>query len=72
MNTAKREAIWFLVLFAIPALGLVVFGLVQPSPIPITQRVCTLEDSCAYGYCFVVPGFIYVAFRGIPLLLSQK
>ena len=71
MRTRTREAAWFFVFFALPCLGLVIHDMVR-SPIPFPQRLCTLEDTCAFYSCLILPGFVYALARGAILLGSAS
>jgi len=61
----KREAKWLFVAFIAPMVLLIGDGLVfTKSRLPLWRRVLTLEDTCAYGSCLIIPAliFIYVLF----------
>ena len=62
--TLRRELKWFGLYFGLPFVALVGFDLLsRPSPIPLWRRLLSLEDTCTYGICFVLPGLFYAAKR---------
>jgi hypothetical protein len=57
----KRESGWFLVGFVLPVVLLIGSELAfSKSPLPFWRRILTLEDTCAYWSCFIIPAFIFV------------
>jgi len=73
MSKLKREVLYFTALFVAPCLALIVLGAtLTQSPLPLGTRLCTLEDTCAYGYCFFLPGFLYVGSRVLVFVLSSR
>lgn len=66
-NWVKRESKWLMVAFIIQMALLIGAELLfTRSPLPLWRRVLTLEDTCAYDSCFIIPAliFIYVLFVG--------
>lgn len=56
--------------FGLPALFFIGLEIaLSNSPLPAWHRLCTLEDTCAYGFCFAVPVMSYVVIR---LLAATK
>ncbi len=71
MSTLKRELLCFAVCFVFPCLALLAISIaVTPSPLSLGKRLCTLEDTCAYGSCFFIPGFIYLGSRAVVFIRS--
>jgi hypothetical protein len=64
VRTAKRELLYFLMLFGVPCVALISLGMATSS-LPFPERLCTLEDTCAYGSCFILPGLLWGGSRGI-------
>ena len=61
MRVLKRELIYFAAVFVVPCLALILLGaILTPSAIRLSQRLVCLEDTCAHGMCFLLPGFVYV------------
>ena len=57
-----RELGWFAAGFVLPFAVLIAIDvLTRPSPLPLGRRLLTLEDTCAYGICFVIPAVVYLA-----------
>jgi hypothetical protein len=72
MSQLKREVLYFTVLFVVPCLVLITLDVsLTQSALTLRQRLCTLEDTCAYGYCFFLPGFLYAGSRALVFLLSS-
>ena len=56
-----RELRWFLGFFILPMAMLIGIDLVfSHSPLPLFKRLITLEDTCSYGVCFIVPAILYL------------
>ncbi len=56
----KRELGWFAAGFVAPfAVLLLVEVVARPSPLPLWWRLLTFEDTCAYGYCLLLPAVVY-------------
>lgn len=57
-----RELRWFLGFFVLPMALLIGIDLAfSSSPLPFFKRLMTLEDTCSYGICFIVPAILYLA-----------
>jgi len=57
-----RELRWFGLAFVLPFVAIVGLELaLSRSPLPLWRRLTTLEDTCAYGACVLIPGLVYVA-----------
>ena len=64
-----RELRWFLGLFVLPMVILIGIDLAfSHSPLPFFKRLMTLEDTCSYGICFIVPAILYLASLVIRIL----
>jgi len=58
----SRELRWFVGLFVLPMVILISIDLAfSHSPLPLWRRVTSLEDTCSYGICFIVPAILYLA-----------
>jgi hypothetical protein len=72
MRIAK-ELRWFLWFFGLPMVVLISIDLASSkSPLPLFKRLMTLEDTCSYGMCFVVPAIIYLLALGIRLAAEAR
>lgn len=72
MNIA-REVRWFLGFFILPMAVLIGIELVsRPSPLPFFKRLMTLEDTCSYGSCFLVPAIIYAVALAIRIAMDAR
>jgi hypothetical protein len=60
----KRELYWWSLGFAGPAVLLLAMDLVR-SPLPVWQQLCSGEDMCSYGVCFIIPLMSYGLVRGV-------
>jgi hypothetical protein len=70
MRTTKREALYFAALFVLPFLVFIALDLTLiESSLPPHRRLCAFQDVCAYGYCWIYPGLLYVGSRVLVLLL---
>jgi len=68
-----REVHWFLGFFVLPMVLLIAIELAfRSSPLPFFKRVMTLEDTCSYGSCFLVPAIIYVVALGIRIAANAR
>jgi hypothetical protein len=57
----KRELRWFFGFFVLPMAILISIDLAfSSSPLPWWRRVTSLEDTCSYGICFIVPAILYL------------
>lgn len=57
----RRELRWFLGFFVLPMVVLISIDLAfSSSPLPLWRRVTSLEDTCSYGICFIVPAILYL------------
>ena len=57
----RRELRWFLGFFMLPMVILISIDLAfSHSPLPLWRRVTSLEDTCSYGICFIVPAILYL------------
>jgi hypothetical protein len=55
------ELKWFVASFVIPIVALIGLDVAfSTSPLPVWRRLLTLEDTCSYGYCFILPAFLAV------------
>ena len=69
----RRELRWFLVFFVLPMVVLISIDLAfSNSPLPLWRRVTSLEDTCSYGICFIVPAIIYLLSLGIRIGLDAR
>jgi len=60
MNIGK-ELRWFCGFFLLPMVVLISIDLAfSHSPLPLWRRVTSLEDTCSYGICFIVPAILYL------------
>ena len=72
MNIA-REVRWFLGFFVLPMVLVIGIDLAfRPSPLPLFKRLMTLEDTCSYGSCFILPAIIYLAALGIRIVAGAR
>jgi len=68
-----RELRWFLGFFVLPMAVLIGIDLAfSSSPLPFFKRLLTLEDTCSYGACFIMPGIIYVLALGIRIATGAR
>ena len=62
----RRESSLFAVAFGIPFFGILAAELLTSrSPLPLRDRLLTLEDTCVYGACVVVPLLVYGVVRAV-------
>ena len=62
----RRESFLFAVAFGIPFFGILAAELLTSrSPLLLRVRLLTLEDTCAYGACVVVPLLVYGVVRAV-------
>jgi hypothetical protein len=58
------ELVVILIGFGAPLVALIAFDLAtRESPLSLALRMRTLEDTCSYGICFILPLFIYLPLR---------
>jgi len=56
----KRNLKWFFWGFIVPMLLLIGADIVSSkSQLPLWRRILTLEDTCAYGSCFILPAIFF-------------
>jgi hypothetical protein len=68
-----RELRWFLGFFVLPMVVWISIDLAfSNSPLPVFKRLMTLEDTCSYGACFIVPAIIYVLALGIRIAVDAR
>lgn len=68
-----RELRWFLGFFVLPMAVLIGIDLAfSSSPLPFFKRLMTLEDTCSYGACFIVPAIIYLLALGIRIAIGAR
>ena len=57
----QRELKWLMGWFFLPLVLLIGSDLVfSNSPLPFWKRLVTLEDTCSYGICFILPAVLYI------------
>jgi len=57
----RTELRWLVGWFVVPMLVLIGFDLaLSKSPLPFWKRLVTLEDTCSYGICFILPAVLYI------------
>jgi hypothetical protein len=72
-HRAVRELQWFGTGFLIPFILILVLDLFAvKSPLSIRERLLRLEDICVFGWCFLVPLFIYFLVTVARLLFRKK
>ena len=55
-----RELRFLAAFFVLPMIVLIGIDLAfSNSPLPLWRRVTSLEDTCSYGICFIVPAILY-------------
>ncbi len=60
-----EELAFFALAYGIPFVALVLLStMTSRSPLPLWRRLLTLEDTCPYFFCFIVPVFTYGLARG--------
>jgi hypothetical protein len=65
----KKELRWFFGFFVLPMVVMIGIDLAfSNSPLPLWRRVTSLEDTCSYGICFIVPAILYLASLVIRIL----
>jgi hypothetical protein len=68
-----RELRWFLGFFVLPMVVWISIDLAfRSSPLPLFKRLMTLEDTCSYGACFVVPAIVYVLALAIRVVADAR
>jgi hypothetical protein len=68
-----RELRWFLGFFVLPMALMIGIDLAfSSSPLPFFKRLMTLEDTCSYGICFIVPAIVYVVALGIRIAMDAR
>jgi len=45
--------------------------MISRSKLPRWRRVVTLEDTCAYGSCFILPAFLWIVVLGLRNLRNE-
>ena len=60
------EVKWFAAGFVVPlGIVLVLEMAFIASTLPLWRRVLTLEDTCAYGLCFLIAAVVYLVALGL-------
>jgi hypothetical protein len=68
-----RELRWFLGFFVLPMVVWISIDLAfSSSSLPFFKRLMTLEDTCSYGACFIVPAIVYVLAFGIRVAIDAR
>jgi len=68
-----RELRWFLGFFVLPMVVWISIDLAfSKSPLPFFKRLMTLEDTCSYGACFIVPAIVYLLSLGIRIAVDAR
>ena len=68
-----RELRWLLGFFVLPMVVWISIDLAfSSSPLPFFKRLMTLEDTCSYGACFIVPAIVYVLSLGIRIAVDAR
>ena len=68
-----RELRWFLGFFVLPMVVWISIDLAfSSSPLPFFKRLMTLEDTCSYGACFIVPAIVYLLALGIRVVADAR
>ncbi|MEA2327017.1 MAG: hypothetical protein QOE68_1976 [Thermoanaerobaculia bacterium] len=68
-----RELRWFLGFFVLPMVAWISIDLAfSNSPLPLFKRLMTLEDTCSYGACFIVPAIVYVLALGVRIVVGAR
>lgn len=63
-HRVRRELAFFGLAFGLPFVALVLLSvLTVPSPLPLWRRLVTLEDTCPYFVCIVIPLLVYAVAR---------
>ena len=71
-SQVKRELKWFAGAFIVPMLLLIGTELmISRSKLPLWRRVVTLEDTCAYGSCFILPAILWISALGLRNLWNE-
>ena len=61
---ATRELRWFAGGFGLPFAAMILFDLTsRESPLSVSDRLLSLEDTCAYGTCLTIPLLAYAVVR---------
>lgn len=57
----SKELKWLVGCFLAPMLVFIGLDLaLSQSSLPLSERLLTLEDTCSYGICFILPALLYV------------
>jgi hypothetical protein len=68
-----RELRWFLGFFVLPMVVWISIDLAfRSSTLPFFKRLMTLEDTCSYGACFIVPAIVYVFALAIRVVVDAR
>jgi hypothetical protein len=71
-SRVRRELKWFFGAFIAPMLLLIGTELaLSRSKLPLWRRVVTLEDTCAYGSCFILPAVVWIVVLGLRTLWNE-
>jgi hypothetical protein len=58
----RKELRWFFGFFVLPMVVLISIDLAfSHSTLPLWRRLTSLEDTCSYGICFILPAILYLA-----------
>jgi hypothetical protein len=68
-----RELRWVLGFFMLPMVVWISIDLAfSSSPLPFFKRLMTLEDTCSYGACFIIPAIVYVLALAIRVVVDAR
>jgi hypothetical protein len=68
-----RELRWFLGFFVLPMVVWISIDLAfSHSTLPFFKRLMTLEDTCSYGACFIIPAIFYVLALTIRIVVDAR
>jgi hypothetical protein len=57
----RKELRWFFGFFVLPMVVLISIDLAfSHSTLPLWRRLTSLEDTCSYGICFILPAILYL------------
>jgi hypothetical protein len=67
----RKELRWFFGFFVLPMVVLISIDLAfSHSTLPLWRRLTTLEDTCSYGICFILPAILYLVALVIRISVS--
>jgi hypothetical protein len=67
-----RELRWFLGFFVPMVVWISIDLAFSNSPLPLFKRLMTLEDTCSYGACFIIPAILYVFALAIRVAVDAR